>query len=158
MMSTSVDVVDFEIGGTRYALDIVMAREIVEMVPLTPVPRAPGFIAGIINLRGEITNIINLNSLLQIPDQKEMAEKKIIVLVPEVAGGSNLGIIVDDVRSVLQVAEEDVEGMDESFCQEAYIKGIIRERAGETGGGSSTGLIIWIDMAKVLQNLVGAGA
>ncbi|EJG06003.1 CheW protein [Methanofollis liminatans DSM 4140] len=157
-MSTSVDVVDFEIGGTRYALDIVMAREIVEMVPLTPVPRAPEFIAGIINLRGEITNIINLNSLLQIPDQKAMAEKKIIVLVPEAAGGSNLGIIVDDVRSVLQVAEEDVEGMDESLCQEAYIKGIIREGAGEGGNTGSTGLIIWIDMAKMLQNLAGAGA
>lgn len=156
-MSTSVDVVDFEIGGTRYALDIVMAREIVEMVPLTPVPRAPAFIAGIINLRGEITNIINLNSLLQIPDQKAMAEKKIIVLVREAAGGSNLGIIVDDVRSVLQVAEEDVEGMDESLCQEAYIKGIIRERAGEGGNTGSTGLIIWIDMAKMLQNLVGSG-
>jgi purine-binding chemotaxis protein CheW len=155
-MSTSVDVVDFEIGGTRYALDIVMAREIVEMVPLTPVPRAPGFIAGIINLRGEITNIINLNSLLQIPDQKAMAGKKIIVLVPEVAGGSNLGIIVDDVRSVLQVAEEDVEAMDETLCREAYIKGIIKERTGEAGIAGSTGLIIWIDMAKVLRNLIGA--
>jgi len=153
-MGTSVDVVDFEIGGTRYALDILMAREIVEMIPRTPVPRAPGFIAGIINLRGEITNIINLNSLLQIPDEGVMEKKKIIVLVPEVAGGSNLGIIVDDVRAVLQVAEEDVEAMDERICREAYIKGIIREHAGEAGNTSTRDLIIWIDMAKILQNLV----
>lgn len=45
---TVIDIVEFEIGSERYALDITLTREIVEMVPITPVPRAPAHIAGII--------------------------------------------------------------------------------------------------------------
>ena len=63
---TVIDIVEFEINNERYALDIGLTREIVEMIPITPVPRAPPYIAGIINLRGEITNIINLNNILGI--------------------------------------------------------------------------------------------
>ncbi|MDD4256070.1 MAG: chemotaxis protein CheW [Methanofollis sp.] len=155
-MVKTIDVVEFEIGGTRYALDILMAREIVEMIPITPVPLAPPYIAGIINLRGEITNIINLNTLLQLPDRGEVMNRKIIVLVPEVAGGSNLGIIVDDVHSVMQVSEDDVETMDATLCHEAFVKGIIK--IGEDGGddAGAKGLVIWIDMTKVLGNLTAA--
>ena len=99
-MASTVDVVEFELGGERYALDIQLAREIVEMIPITPIPRAPPYISGVINLRGEITNIMNLNTLLGLPNQEIRDNQKIIVLVPEAAGGSNVGIIVDDVSSV----------------------------------------------------------
>lgn len=51
-MTDIVDVVEFEIGGELYAMDIQLAREIVEMIPITPLPRAPEYITGIINLRG----------------------------------------------------------------------------------------------------------
>ncbi len=51
-MAATIDVVEFELGGERYALDINLAREIVEMIPITPIPRAPPFISGVINLRG----------------------------------------------------------------------------------------------------------
>ena len=102
---TVIDIVEFEIGSERYALDITLTREIVEMVPITPVPRAPAHIAGIINLRGEITNIINLNKILDLPEtsNKNREDQKIIVLVPEAAEGSNTGIIVDDVHAALQI-------------------------------------------------------
>ena len=40
-MAATIDVVEFELGGERYALDINLAREIVEMIPITPIPRAP---------------------------------------------------------------------------------------------------------------------
>jgi purine-binding chemotaxis protein CheW len=125
-MAEMKDVVQFEIGGVQYALDINIAREIVEMMPITPVPRAPEHIAGIINLRGEITNILNLNYLMGLPPGKEVENRKIIVLVSEAANGSNVGLIVDDVQSVLQVAEEDIDQMDEAMSREAYVKGIIK--------------------------------
>jgi len=94
-MGEIINVVEFEIGGTLYALDIHLAREIVEMMPITPIPRAPAHIAGIINLRGEITNIIRLNTLLGLQEQEQNDNQKIIVLVAEATGGSNVGIIVD---------------------------------------------------------------
>jgi purine-binding chemotaxis protein CheW len=153
----NIDVVEFELGGERYALDIQLAREIVEMIPITPIPRAPAYISGVINLRGEITNIMNLNTLLGLKNTEIRDNQKIIVLVPEAAGGSNVGIIVDDVSSVMQVPEADIESMGEGFSSEFshFVKGIIKVR-GDEAEKKSKSLIIWIDMQKVLTDLVSA--
>jgi purine-binding chemotaxis protein CheW len=153
-MASTVDVVEFVLGGERYALDIQLAREIVEMIPITPIPRAPPYISGVINLRGEITNIMNLNTLLGLPNQEVRDNQKIIVLVPDAASGSNVGIIVDEVTSVLQVAETDIEHLGEGLSSEvsSFVKGIIKMK-GDGSDKKSTGLIIWIDMKKVLEDV-----
>ncbi|MBP2133419.1 purine-binding chemotaxis protein CheW [Methanomicrobium sp. W14] len=150
-----IDVVEFEICNERYALDISLTREIVEMVPITPVPRAPEHIAGIINLRGEITNIINLNKILGLPEKAQREDQKIIVLVPEAAEGSNTGIIVDDVHAVLQISEEEIEDMKGPLSSEAYVKGIIKigdKEASESGDKKR--LIVWLDVGKVLSDIL----
>ncbi len=154
-MATTIDIVEFELGGERYALDIQLAREIVEMIPITPIPRAPPYISGVINLRGEITNIMNLNTLLDLPDQEIRSNQKIIVLVPEAAGGSNVGIIVDDVSSVIQVPESDVDKIGQGFASDfsSFVKGIIKMKS-EDQAETKKNLIIWIDMEKVIKDLV----
>ena len=153
-MASTVDVVEFLLGGERYALDIQLAREIVEMIPITPIPRAPPYISGVINLRGEITNIMNLNTLLGLPPQETRENQKIIVLVPDAAAGSNVGIIVDEVTSVLQIAEADIEHLGEGLSSEvsSFVKGIIKLKS-DGSDKKSTGLIIWIDMKKVLEDV-----
>jgi len=153
-MVATVDIVEFELGGERYALDIQLAREIVEMIPITPIPRSPAYISGVINLRGEITNIMNLNTLLGLPSQEIRDNQKIIVLVPDAAGGNNVGIIVDDVSSVLQISESDVDHMGEGFSSEfsSFVKGIIKIKSDDTETNKKS-LIIWIDMLKVLKDL-----
>ena len=134
-MGEIISVVEFEIGGTLYALDIHLAREIVEMMPITPVPRAPSHVAGIINLRGEITNIIKLNNLFGLPEEEQNNTQKIIVLVSDSMNGSNVGIIVDDVHSVLQVPEEQIVQMDNALSDESYVKGIIKIGDEKSGKG-----------------------
>jgi purine-binding chemotaxis protein CheW len=154
-MATTIDVVEFEIGDARYALDIQIAREIVEMIPITRVPRAPAYIAGIINLRGEITNIIDLKTLLGLESRGESEAQKIIVLVSEAANGSNVGIIVDDVNSVIQVPETDIEQIDDAVSNEAYVKGIIKIGDQESPERKSkSDLIIWIDIQKIMKEAV----
>ena len=153
-MAATIEVVEFELGGERYALDINLVREIVEMIPITPIPRAPAFISGVINLRGEITNIMNLNTLLGLPDKEIRDNQKIIVLVPEAAKGNNVGIIVDDVSSVRQVPETDIEnigaGISSEFSQ--FVKGIIKI-SGDDAENKRKDLVIWLDMEKVLADL-----
>jgi purine-binding chemotaxis protein CheW len=153
-MASTVDIVEFVLGGERYALDIQLAREIVEMIPITPIPRAPPYISGVINLRGEITNIMNLNTLLRLPNQEIRENQKIIVLVPEAASGSNVGIIVDEVLSVLQVAQSDIENLGEGLASEVsgFVKGIIKLK-GDDSEKKGTDLIIWIDMKRVLEDV-----
>lgn len=155
-MATLTDVVQFRMGGELYAMDIFIAREIVEMVPITPIPRSPSYISGIINLRGEITNIVNLNELLGLPVNNGMAQEnqKIIVLMADAVGGSNIGIIVDDVQSVIQVDEKDVEKVGEGLTSDIneYVKGIIKTY--EEGDDKKGALVIWIDMQKILEMIV----
>ena len=153
-MASTVEVVEFILGGERYALDIHLVREIVEMLQITPIPRAPSYISGVINLRGEITNIMNLNTMLGLVNQEVRENQKIIVLVPEVVSGSNVGIIVDDVIGVLQVAEADVERLGEGLASEVsgFVKGIIKLK-GDEADKMKTFLIIWIDMQKVIDEV-----
>ncbi len=153
-MVSTVEVVEFILGGERYALDIHLVREIVEMLQITPIPRAPHYISGVVNLRGEITNIMNLNSMLGLGNHDLRDNQKIIVLVPEAVSGSNVGIIVDDVIGVLQVAETDVERLGEGLASEVsgFVKGIIKIKRDEADK-KSTYLIIWIDMQKVIEEV-----
>ncbi|WP_292364057.1 MULTISPECIES: chemotaxis protein CheW [unclassified Methanoculleus] len=160
-----IDVVEFGLGRELYAMDIQLAREIVEMMPITHIPRAQDYIAGIMNLRGEITTVVDLKRLIRIPGESGSSQK-IIVLVAEAAGGSNLGIIVDDVHSVIQVAEEDIELMDEGISSgvHAFVKGIIKltkdeddRKPGDARSQRGSGLILWIDIKKILDDLVQKG-
>jgi len=153
MSRNAIDVVEFELGGELYAMDIQLAREIVEMVPLTPLPRAPEYISGIINLRGEITTILAIDDLIGIKGKKAGGIRKIIILVPDAAGGSNVGIIVDDVHSVIQVDEHSVEKIDGGVSAGAsnYVKGIIKS---SQENADTKGLIIWLDLEKLLRDLV----
>ncbi|NLM30170.1 MAG: purine-binding chemotaxis protein CheW [Methanomicrobiales archaeon] len=152
-MAASIDVVEFQLGKEHYALDIQIAREIVEMMPITPLPRAPRYLAGIINLRGEITNIIDLRDLLGLPGSDEAEGQKIVVLMPDTTGGSNIGIIVDDVHSVIQVRDTDIERINEGITSSisSYVKGIIK--IGREGSEKTKTLIIWLDVQKVINDL-----
>ena len=152
-MAASIDVVEFQLGEEHYALDIQIAREIVEMMPITPLPRAPRYLAGIINLRGEITNIIDLRNLLGLPESDGVEGRKIVVLMPDAAGGSNIGIIVDDVHSVIQVRDEDIERINEGITSSisGYVKGIIK--IGCEDDEKVKALIIWLDVQKVINDL-----
>jgi purine-binding chemotaxis protein CheW len=153
------DVVEFQLGGEKYALDINFAREIVEMMPITPIPRSPPYLRGVMNLRGEITNIITISSILGLSESSGERGRKIIVLSSEATGGENIGIVVDEVHSVIQILESDVEHLGGGLSGQAsgHIKGIIKT----TGKGVSEkkeeqdmDLIIWIDMQKLLQDLI----
>ncbi len=154
-MATLTDVVQFRMGGELYAMDIYIAREIVEMIPITPIPRSPSYISCIINLRGEITNIVNLTELLGLPVSTIAREnQKIIVLMADTVGGSNIGIIVDDVQSVIQVDETEVEKVGEGLTSDIneYVKGIIKTYG--DGDSEKDALVIWIDMQKILEMIV----
>jgi purine-binding chemotaxis protein CheW len=151
-----IEVVEFTLGGKRYALDIQLVREIVVMMPITPIPRAPEFISGVLNLRGEITYIINLNKLLDVDAPEIRKDQKIIVFVPGAAKKNNVGIIVDNVSSVFQVPPADIETMQENTSSEisGFVKGIIKLKS-DDHEKKSKGLLIWIDMEKIFKGMVG---
>ncbi|MDD3574002.1 chemotaxis protein CheW [Methanospirillum sp.] len=155
-----IEILEFDLGGESYAMDIGIAREIVEMLPITPIPRAPSHVTGLLNLRGEITTIINLHHLLGITPSKKPEEQKIMVFVPDMFENTSVGVIVDEVRSVLTIDESSVDtnikSVDEQMSD--YVQGIIKLGEDETlrteavpeGYEAEKRLIIWVDVKKIL--------
>jgi purine-binding chemotaxis protein CheW len=150
----SGEVLEFTLEAENYALDINLVREIVEMMPITAIPRAPAHIRGVINLRGEIVNIVNLNTFLKLPDRPITRYQKIIVLMAEVAGGNNVGIIVDTVSSVSEISAGQVDCMTEGLAgnEAKYIKGIINSGINANDGEPKI-LIIWLDIHKMFKDI-----
>ena len=160
----AVDILEFTLGGESYAMDIQIAREIVEMLPITPIPRAPGHVTGLLNLRGEITTIFNIHHLLGIQSAKNREEQNIMVLVPDAFENTSVGMIVDEVHSVLTIDEKyidtNVRGVDSGLSD--YVHGIIKLSEGDSGTTESEEnvqesekrLIIWIDVRKILMETI----
>ena len=99
-------------------------------------------------------NIVNLNTFLKLPDRPITKDQKIIVLMAEVAGGNNVGIIVDTVSSVTEISASQVDCMTESLAgnEAKYIKGIIK--SGQEGKeGEHKTLIIWLDIQKMFKDI-----
>lgn len=161
-ISNQLDIVEFELSGSRYAIDIGMVREVVEMMPITPLPKTPPYIIGIINLRGEVTHVIDLAILMGEGLKKDRTGQKIIIVPPDSAHGEHIGIIVDNVRSVTEIGIKQVTSLGEDINNriQTNIKGIIKvtqddlldKREGEEGRNH---LVIWLDMKEILARLAG---
>jgi purine-binding chemotaxis protein CheW len=101
----------FGLGAETYGLPVLNVREIIRLCPITPVPRMPEFIKGVINLRGTVIPVLDLRAKFQMPEAV-YGERACIIVVQlrNPAGGSTLiGAIVDTVEEVIQLNESHLE-------------------------------------------------
>lgn len=100
----------FSLGGEMFAVGILNVREIIEYGTLTEIPMMPPFIRGVINLRGRVVPVIDLAARFG-GGQSQVGKRTCIVIVELVAGEERreLGIIVDAVSEVLEIAKADIE-------------------------------------------------
>lgn len=96
-----------KIGSEQYGIDIKYVDNIVRMQPITRVPKIQPYFKGVINLRGEIVPVMSLRlKMNQAPDEFNNATRIIILkLEPQAA----IGIIVDEVREVVTLEEDEIE-------------------------------------------------
>jgi len=131
----------FFLANKEYGLEILKVQEIIGILEITPVPKTPDFIKGVINLRGHIIPIVDLRLKFGMKEL-EYSEETCIIVVK--TSGIIMGIIVDRVSEVIDIAGVDIEKTP-SFgvnVNTDYILGI-----GKTGG--KVKLILDID--KVLS-------
>jgi purine-binding chemotaxis protein CheW len=95
----------FEVGGTPYAVPVENVREIVRIRPITPVPRVTSHVRGVISLRGEIIQVVDLRLRLGLPAIETSRSTRIIVAHTE---DRVAGLLVDAVTEVLRVKEETI--------------------------------------------------
>jgi len=96
----------FFLANVEYGLEILKVVEIIGMMNVTPVPRTPLFIKGVINLRGKVIPVMDLRLKFSMQSVKQTDETVIIVVN---AHDIEMGIIVDKVSEVLDIASESIE-------------------------------------------------
>ncbi|GAB4256232.1 MAG: chemotaxis protein CheW [Methylomicrobium sp.] len=101
----------FMLGGEVYALGILNIKEIIAYGELTEVPMMPDFVRGVINLRGSVVPVIDLTARFG-KGMTGIAKRSGIVIVEtesEAAETQDIGIIVDAVNEVVDIAKQEIE-------------------------------------------------
>lgn len=113
-----------KIGNEQYGLDISYVDNIVRMQSITRVPKTQSYFKGIINLRGEIVPVMSIRLKMELTDDTFTDASRIIILKIEDQG--TIGIIVDEVKEVVELANEDIERSSKSSKNEknSFIFGI----------------------------------
>lgn len=149
----TIQVVEFLLGNEHYAINLFEVREVVEYTAITRLPDTPQFIRGIIDLRGEITTILDLGERLNISAKGQNPERESgrIIVLDEKLTGAKTGILVDDVLSVSTFDRTDVDGTSAGiYNEDSAIMGIIRKKV-RSHDREITDLIIWIGLGRILN-------
>ncbi len=135
----------FALGEEEYGFEILKVREIFGLTSITPIPRTPMHIKGVINLRGQVIPVLDLRVKFGMMEVEPTDQTCIIVVETELEGKIvSTGIIVDKVSEVQNISSEDVDPAPEfgSMVETEYILGI----------GKINGTVkILLDIDKILD-------
>ena len=100
----------FELGREEFGIQVLKVREIMGIQDITAVPQTPGYVKGVINLRGKVIPVVDLRRKFGLPEIEHTQRTCIIVV--QVGGGAGamlMGIVVDGVSEVLNLTGADIE-------------------------------------------------
>jgi purine-binding chemotaxis protein CheW len=113
--------VTFSLGSEEFGVDIMLVQEIIRIPPITRVPKAPGYVEGVINLRGNVIPVVSLRNRFGMPRVEDTDLSRIVVLQVQ---SKVFGIRVDAVTEVLRIDSVAIEpppqvalGMDSQFIR-----------------------------------------
>jgi purine-binding chemotaxis protein CheW len=114
----------FRVGDQEYCVDIMSVREIRGWTPATPLPQTPGYMKGVINLRGAVLPIIDLASKLGLPSSAPSARSVIIVVQVD---DRLVGLLVDAVFDILSVGQDMIQATPDIACDRtrSTVRGLI---------------------------------
>ena len=134
--------VTFQLDDETYGIDVMQIREVLRSVEISPVPGAPAFVLGIINLRGNVVAIIDTRSRFNLP-QREVDESSRIIILD--TGDYVVGFLVDSVSEVAELRNENIEVAPDTGNGEAsrFINGLYNR---------DEGLLILVDASRLLSD------
>lgn len=140
-MEELLKVIVFQLKGQRYGVDIQQIRSIERMQDVTGVPGTSDFIKGVINLRDELTPIVDLKERLQIQISDYTDETRILIIN---VNNVQLGLIVDTATDVIDIDPAVIEASPKAIrgVNEAFIKGVAK---------LASGLLILLDFKRILN-------
>jgi Chemotaxis signal transduction protein len=100
----------FLLGEEVFAIGILVIKEIIEYGNVTAVPMMPGFVRGVINLRGSVVPVVDLSARFgRKPVQRTRRTCIIIIEVEDEGERQDIGLVVDAVNAVVEIADDQIE-------------------------------------------------
>ncbi|WP_243366502.1 chemotaxis protein CheW [Fundidesulfovibrio soli] len=106
MAEPELRLVSFHVAGQLFAVPIMLVQEVLRAVPATKLPAAPAFLAGVTNLRGRVTPLVDLSVLLDIERKDQQPDNFLIVCR---IGDMQIGMLVRAIDTMYKAPREDIE-------------------------------------------------
>lgn len=137
-----VQLVTFRVGGEEFGLDVFSVHEILRYEAPTPMPRAPAFVEGVLDVRGTLVPVVDLRRRFEVESPSHDDETRIVLVE---FGGERLGLVVDAVTEVLRVPETSVLPPPQFVRGLAaeFVRGIVR--LGDR-------LVVLVDLDRILSS------
>jgi purine-binding chemotaxis protein CheW len=140
-----IEYLAFGLAGETYAVQIGNVAEILRLPSITPVPRAPETVLGVISVRGRLVTVVDLRRRFQLPPA--VMDRKSRILLTDAGTGELVGLLVDEVQQVWRLATEEIEPASVlGGEQAAHVAGIGRPAA------SDGAVLILLELRPVLES------
>lgn len=141
--SELIQLVGFCLGDEEFGVNINEVHEINRTMDITPVPRTPDFVEGVINLRGKVIPVINMRTRFRLPPEEKTSHTRIVIVEVD---GKIVGMLVDSVTEVLRISSQTIEPPPDilSGIDSENIYGVAK---------LEDRLLILLDLSKVLSNV-----
>ncbi|MEW8605132.1 MAG: chemotaxis protein CheW [Candidatus Thiodiazotropha sp.] len=140
--SPLIQFVTFILMDEVYGINVMQVQEVLRITEIAPVPGAPPYVLGIINLRGNVVTVIDTRTRFGLPTTEVDDASRIIVIESE---KQVVGILVDAVAEVVELRETDIDVAPNVGTEESsrYIQGVATQE---------DSLLILVDLNKLLTD------
>lgn len=115
--------VTFYLDKERYGINVMQVQEVLRVTEITPVPGAPEYVLGIINLRGNVVTVIDTRQRFRLPQREMDDSTRIVIMETE---NQVVGILVDSVAEVVELRASEIEAAPNVGTEESarFIQGV----------------------------------
>jgi len=113
----------FTLDAQRYAIPLAAIEKVFPTAEITPIPKAPEIVLGVVNIRGRIVPVVNLRRRFRLPEREPEIYDHMIVAS---TGRRTLAIVVDGAAGVLEIPESEITALRDLLPGTEYVEGVAR--------------------------------
>ncbi len=121
------DIVVFSLDEPRYALPLASVDRVIRIVEITPLPKAPDIVMGVINMRGQVIPVINLRRRFRLPEREIRLEDRLIIATTSKRPAA---LVADSVSGVRRLEERELVIAGQELPYAGYLEGAVKLEEG----------------------------
>ncbi|RJP56021.1 MAG: purine-binding chemotaxis protein CheW [Deltaproteobacteria bacterium] len=113
----------FTLDGRQYALHLYIVERILRIVEITPLPKAPEIVLGVVNVRGEVIPVVNIRKRFRLSEREiDLSDRLIIARTSK----RTVALVVDEVAGIVESPEQKVVAAEKVLPCMDYVEGVIK--------------------------------